>query len=103
MLSLLTASRLDHALELQLTAAALTASGFCTAWEEMRAAWKKYDKHAKVDDIMSHQFFNGGFKDAANDLRMLFYVDTQFNEQVRLFIFILPIQLRSYAAICTLV
>lgn len=90
----------DHALELQLTASALTAAGFCTAWDAMRAAWKKYDRHRNVDQIMRQQFFDGGFKATANDFRMLFYVDTRFNEIVRLFILISFTSIRvSYSII----
>jgi hypothetical protein len=69
--------QLDHALELQLSKAALIEAGFCNAWESILGVANK--KFMALDKTTVFQ----PLKNAANLNSGLFYVDEKFNGEVR--------------------
>jgi len=72
-----------HAIELQLTVAALQGAGFCKAWHEIHELWAKHDTTAW--STMQEKFFQT-LKTVANHKDGLFFTDAKFNGEKRAFV-----------------
>lgn len=66
-----------------MTVKALESAGFCKAWTALQTAWNTWNPKGNAKTKMEEEFFRS-LKFYANEPKMLFYVGSTFNGDVRL-------------------